>query len=186
MVDLFSSQKTNVLSNPFWYFVLFRSVFYCYFDFSKQHFTKDNNEKKSHGRRNETTLYLLLKTCWKFPNKREHQTSTSLRASSLFWGSREKSRESSTRNMARVRARGGMRGAFARHKWRACCQDKLQQLSCVLFIFMTISFDCGTLTHFAVYELYWFLLLYFHFNSDLERSEIASNRILKQIGNSWK
>ena len=47
MVDLFSSQKTNVLSNPFWYFVLFRSVFYCYFDFSKQHFTKDNNEKKN-------------------------------------------------------------------------------------------------------------------------------------------
>ena len=83
-----------VLSNPFWYFVLFCSVFYCYFDFSKQHFTKDNNEKKSHGRRNETTLYLRLKTCRKFPQKREHQTSTSLRARrarSLFWGSREKS-----------------------------------------------------------------------------------------------
>ena len=48
----------------------------------------------------------------------------------------------------------GMRGAFARYKWRACCQAKLQQLSCVLFIFMTISFDCGTLTHFAVYKLY--------------------------------
>ena len=86
-----------------WYFVLFCSVFYCYFDFSKQHFTKDNNEKKSHGRKNETTLYLRLKTCWKFPQKREHQTSTSLRASSLFWGSREKSRHSSTHKVTRVR-----------------------------------------------------------------------------------
>ena len=175
MVDLFSSQKTNVLSNPFWYFVLFCSVS----NISPRIIMK----RKIHGRRNQTTRYLRLKRCWKFPQKRDHQTSTSLPASSLFWGSREKSRESSTRNMARVRARGGMRGAFARHKWRACCQAKLQQLSCVLFIFMTISFDCGTLTHFAVY---WFLLLYFHFNSDLERYEIASNRILKQIGNSWK
>ena len=63
--NCFCSKKTYmyVLSNPSWYFVLFCSVFYCYFDFSKQHFTKDNNEKKSHGRRNETTLYLLLKTC---------------------------------------------------------------------------------------------------------------------------
>ena len=34
-----------VLSNPFSYFVLFWSVFNCYFDFSKQHFTKDKNEK---------------------------------------------------------------------------------------------------------------------------------------------
>ena len=96
-------KKTFVLSNPSWYFVLFCSVFYCYFDFSKQHFTKDNNEKKSHGRKNETTLYLRLKTCWKFPQKREHQTSTSLRASSLFWGSREKSRHSSTHKVTRVR-----------------------------------------------------------------------------------
>ena len=57
-------------------------------------------KRKSHGRRNETTLYLRQKRCWKFPQKREHQTSTSLRARrarSLFWGSREKSRESSTR-----------------------------------------------------------------------------------------
>ena len=89
-----------------WYFVLFCSVFYCYFDFSKQHFTKDNNEKKSHGRRNETTLYLRLKTCRKFPQKREHQTSTTLQGSSLFWGSREKSRESSTRKETRVRGAG--------------------------------------------------------------------------------
>ena len=100
---VFVSKKAFVLSNPSWYFVLFCSVFYCYFDFSKQHFTKDNNEKKSHGRRNETTLYLLLKTCRKFPQKREHQTSTSLRASSLFWGSREKSRHSSTHKVTRVR-----------------------------------------------------------------------------------
>ena len=77
--------------------------FYCYFHFSKQHFTKDNNEKKSHGRRNETTFYLLLKTCRKFPQKREHQTSTSLRGSFLFRGSREKSRESSTRKETRER-----------------------------------------------------------------------------------
>ena len=97
--------KTFVLSNPSWYFVLFCSVFYCYFDFSKQHFTKDNNEKKSHGRRNETTLYLLLKTCWKFPHKREHQTSNSLRGSFLFRGSRKKSREV-TRKETRVRGAG--------------------------------------------------------------------------------
>ena len=57
-------------------------------------------KRKIHGRRSETTLYLRQKRCWKFPQKREHQTSTSLRARrarSLFWGSREKSRESSTR-----------------------------------------------------------------------------------------
>ena len=76
-----------------WYFVLFCSVFYYYFDFSKQHFTKDNNEKKRHGRRNETTFYLRQKRYWKFPQKREHNTSTSLRGSSLFWGSRETRRE---------------------------------------------------------------------------------------------
>ena len=98
---VFVSKKAFVLSNPSWYFVLFCSVFYCYF--SKQLSTKDNNEKKSHGRRNETTLYLRLKTCRKFPQKREHQTSTSLRASSLFWGSREKSRHSSTHKVTRVR-----------------------------------------------------------------------------------
>ena len=105
-LTVFVSKKTFVLSNPSWYFVLFCSVFYCYFDFSKQHFTKDNNEKKSHGRRNETTLYLRLKTCRKFPQKREHQTSTSLRAKSLFWGSSEKSRENTTRKEMRVRGAG--------------------------------------------------------------------------------
>ena len=46
-------KKTFVLSNPSWYFVLFCRVFYCYFDFRKPHFPKDDNEKKSHGRRNE-------------------------------------------------------------------------------------------------------------------------------------
>ena len=108
--NCFRLKRTYVLSNPSWYFVLFCSVFYCYFDFSKPHFPKDDNEKKSHGRRNETTLYLRLKTCWKFSQKREHQTSTSLRASSLFWASREKSRESSTRKVTKVR---GVRGAFS-------------------------------------------------------------------------
>ena len=63
-------------------------------------------KRKSHGRRYETTLYLRQKRCWKFPQKREHQTSTSLRASSLFWGSREKSRDSSTRKETRVRGEG--------------------------------------------------------------------------------
>ena len=104
--NCFRLKRTYVLSNPSWYFVLFCSVFYCYFDFSKQHFTKDNNEKKSHGRRNETTLYLLLKTCRKFNHKWEHQTSTSLRGSFLFRGSREKSRESSTRKETRERGAG--------------------------------------------------------------------------------
>ena len=45
----FRRKKTYlyVLSNPFQYFVLFCSLFNCYFDFSKQHFNKpDNNEKK--------------------------------------------------------------------------------------------------------------------------------------------
>ena len=102
----FRLKKTYVLSNPFWHFVLFSGVFYCYFDFSKQHFTKDNNEKKSHGRTKETTLYLRLKTCWKFAQKREYQTSTSLRGSSLFWARRENSRESSTRKETRVRGAG--------------------------------------------------------------------------------
>ena len=63
-------------------------------------------KRKSHGRRNETTLYLRLKTCRKFPQKREHQTSTSLRGSFLFRGSREKSRESSTRKETRERGAG--------------------------------------------------------------------------------
>ena len=60
-------------------------------------------KRKNHGRRNETSLYFRLKTCRKFPQKREHQTSTSLRASSLFWGSREKSRESSARRVTLAR-----------------------------------------------------------------------------------
>ena len=98
MVDLFSSQKTNVLSNPFWYFVLFRSVS----NISPRIIMK----RKSRGRRNQTTRYLRQKRYWKFPQKREHQTSTSLRASSLFWGSREKSRDSSTREETRVRGAG--------------------------------------------------------------------------------
>ena len=122
--NCFRLKRTYVLSNPSWYFVLFCSAFYCYFDFSKRHFTKDNNGKKSHGRRNETTLYLRLKTCWKFPQKREHQTSISLRASSLFWASREKSRGSSTRKETRVRGAGrearSFPTRFPRHKWRTC------------------------------------------------------------------
>ena len=182
MVYLFSSQKTYVLSNPSWSLVLFCSAFYCYF--SKQHFTKDNNEKKSHGRTKETTLYLRLKTCWKFPQKREYQTSTSLRGSSLFWARRENSRESSTRKETRVRGAGWEARSLATSF--AFWQAKLQQLSCALFIFMTISIDRGTLTLFAVYNLYW-LLPYFHFHSDLERSEIiASNKSLNQRGSSWK
>ena len=60
-------------------------------------------KRKSHSRRYKTTLYLRLKSCWKLPQKREHQPSTSLRARSLFWGSREKSRDSSTRKVTRVR-----------------------------------------------------------------------------------
>ena len=60
-------------------------------------------KRKSDGQGNETTLYLRLKTCRKFPQKREHHTLTSLRGSSLFWGSRERSRESSTRKVTRVR-----------------------------------------------------------------------------------
>ena len=63
-------------------------------------------KRKIHGRRNQTTRYLRQKRYWKFPQKREHQTSTSLRASSLFWGSREKSRDSSTRKETRVRGAG--------------------------------------------------------------------------------
>ena len=63
-------------------------------------------KRKSHGRRNETTVYLRLKTCRKFPQKREHQTSTSLRASSLFWGSHKKSRENTTPKEMRVRGVG--------------------------------------------------------------------------------
>ena len=43
-------------------------------------------KRKNHGRWNETTLYLRQKRYWKFPQKREHQTSTNQRASSLFWG----------------------------------------------------------------------------------------------------
>ena len=80
-------------------------------------------KRKSHGRRYETTLYLRLNTCRKFPQKRENQTSTSLRASSLFRESPEKSRESNTRKETRVRGAGwearSLATRFARHKWRA-------------------------------------------------------------------
>ena len=122
--NFFRLKKTFVLSNPFWYFVLFCSVFNCYFYFSKQHFTKDNNENKSHSRRNETNLNLRLKIFRKFPQKRDHQTSNNLRGSSLFWASREKSRESSTRKKTRVRGAGwearSLATRFPRHKWRTC------------------------------------------------------------------
>ena len=164
MVKPFSSQKTYVyvLSNPFWYFVLFCSVFYSYFDFSFQHFTKDNNEKKSHGRRNETTLYLRQKRYWKFPQKREHQTSISLRGSILFWGSREKSHESSTDKVTKVPGARweacSLATSFARNQWRAFYQAKLQQLFCALFISMTFSFDCGTLTLFYLYYVFTSIL----------------------------
>ena len=43
-------------------------------------------KRKKHSRRNKTTLYLRLKTCWKFPHKREHQTSTSLWELGLYLG----------------------------------------------------------------------------------------------------
>ena len=141
-------------------------------------------KKKSHGRTKETTLYLRLKTCWKFPQKREYQTSTFLRGSSLFWARRENSCESSTRKETRVRGAGWEARSLATSF--AFLLAKLQQLSCALFIFMTISIDRGTWTLFAVYNLYWLLLLYFHFHSDLERSEIiASNKSLNQRGSSW-
>ena len=74
-------------------FCIVLQYFLCYFYLIMQDFIEDNNE--NHGRRNETTLYFRLKTCWRCPQKREHQTSTSLRARrarSLFWTSREKSR----------------------------------------------------------------------------------------------
>ena len=161
--------------------------FYCCFDFSKQHFTKDNNEKKSHGRRNETTLYLLLKTCRKFNHKWEHQTSTSLRGSFLFRGSREKSRESSTRKETRERGAGWEARSLAKGE----LASRLKFNSCLARYSFSSQFrSIANAIHFhhnfAVYKLYWLLILYFHFNSDLERSEVASNRILKQIGNPWK
>ena len=130
-------------------------------------------KRKSHSRRYKTTLYLRLKSCWKFPHKREHQTSTSLRARFLFWASREKSRESSMRKVTKVR--GAWWEARSLPTSFAFKLVKLQQLSFALFILMTISFDCGTLTPFPVYKLYWLLILYFHFHSDLERSEIAND-----------
>ena len=104
----FRRKKTYmyVLSNPFWYFVLFCSVFYVIFISLSNISSTIILKRKSHGRRNETTLYLRLKTGRKFPQKREHQTSPSLRASTLFWGSHEKSRESSTRKETRLRWAG--------------------------------------------------------------------------------
>ena len=95
MVLPFSSQKTYiyVLSNPLWNFVLFCSVFYCYFDFSKQHFTKDNNEKKTHRRRNETTLYLRLKTCRHFSETRTLNFNQPASQLSILGESRKVTRE---------------------------------------------------------------------------------------------
>ena len=48
-------------------------------------------KRKNHSRRNKTTLDLRLKTCWKFPHKREHQTSTSLWELGLYLGGVAKS-----------------------------------------------------------------------------------------------
>ena len=90
-------------------------------------------KRKIHGRRNQTTRYLLLKRCWKFPQKRDHQTSTSLPASSLFWESREKSRESSTRNMARVRGAGWEARSLAINGELATRLNFNSCLACYLF-----------------------------------------------------
>ena len=43
-LTVFVSKNIHVCIVKF--LLVFCSVFYCYFDFSKQHFTKDNNEKK--------------------------------------------------------------------------------------------------------------------------------------------
>ena len=48
-------------------------------------------KRKNHGRRNETTLYFRLKTCRKFPQKREHQTSTIACEEALYFGGVAKS-----------------------------------------------------------------------------------------------
>ena len=112
----------------------------------------------------------------KIPPETRISTSTSLWGSSLFWARRENSRESSAHKETRVPGAGWQARSIARSF--AFSQAKLQQLSCALFILMTISIDREILTLFAVYNLYWLLLLYFHFHSDLERSEIiASNKI---------
>ena len=149
--------------------------FYCYFDFSKQHFTRDNNEKKKPQPQIQnhplpaSKKLLIIFTQTRTSNF--NQPASYCRF--LFWESREKSRESSTRKKTRVREAGCEARTLATRF--AFQQAKLQQLSFALFILMTISFDCGTLTLFAVYKLYWLLILYFHFHYDLERSEIASN-----------
>ena len=41
---VFVSKNVCIVNVKF--LLVFCSVFYCYFDFSKQHFTKDKNEKK--------------------------------------------------------------------------------------------------------------------------------------------
>ena len=158
--------------------------FYCYFDFSKQHFTKDNNEKKKplpqlqNNPLPSSKELLKISTQTRTPNFNQPASQVSI------LGSREKSGESSTRKETRVRGAGWEARSLATSF--AFQQAKLQQLSFALLILMTISFDCETLTLFAVYKLYWLLIPYFHLHSDLERSEIASNRILKQIRNSGK
>ena len=89
----FRRKKTYmyVLSNPFWYFVSFCTVFYVIFISLSNISSRKIMKRKNHGRRNETTLYFRLKTCRKFPQKREHQTSTIACEEALYFGGVAKS-----------------------------------------------------------------------------------------------
>ena len=85
-------------------FCIVLHCFLCYFYFIKQHFIKENNEKKKPRPQKRNHSLLPSKDMPKISAEtRTSNFNYSLRGSSLFWGSREKSRESSARKVTLVR-----------------------------------------------------------------------------------
>ena len=111
-----SKKKTFVLSNPSWYFVLFCCVFYCYSDFSKQHFTKDNNEKKKPRPQKRNHSLPPSKDMPKIsPETRTanfNQPASQASWVSILRESRKVTREQHA--LGDATASGGVRGAFSR------------------------------------------------------------------------
>ena len=85
-------------------------------------------KRKNHSRRNKTTLYLRLKTCSKFPHKREHQTSTSLWELGLYLGGVAKSHARAACVMRRDCEGRGERRVLSR---LALLSSRLNENSCL-------------------------------------------------------
>ena len=100
----FRRKKHTCIIKPVLVFCIVLRCFLCCFYFIKQHFIKDNNEKKKPRPQKRNHSLLPSKDMPKISAEtRTSNFNYSLRGSSLFWGSREKSRESSARKVTLVR-----------------------------------------------------------------------------------